>query len=176
MFRARKLKPGHARRGRVIWTWLMLVLFLALVLMTWLLPDYRVRQMPGWIPVLEEGDAAWRQGDLYEAKRLYSTAGQIAAWREDWQGLLAAACRMTRINGEKGTYFRTHALLLRAVSAAEFRQSRVGIVAAANALAARGEHAAGTMALSRIRADWGNKGEEIWSGLFAEECAMNERN
>ena len=101
---------------------------------------------------------AWTQcdfsGDLYYAKSLYLQGGRLAVWRDDWAGLLTAACGIKKLERERGPYSSTNALLLRAMVAAEKRQSRSGLVAVAKAFAALGEDKASSMVLSRIGKNW----------------------
>ena len=101
---------------------------------------------------------AWTQcdfsGDLYYAKSLYLQGGRLAVWRDDWAGLLTAACGIKKLEKGRGPYSSTNALLLRAMVAAEKRQSRSGLVAVAKAFAALGEDKASSMVLSRIGKNW----------------------
>jgi hypothetical protein len=57
--------------------------------------------------------------------------------------------------GQRGrVVFETFAILVRAMVAAEGKQSRGGIAAVAGVFAAVGQDKAASMVLSRIRADW----------------------
>jgi hypothetical protein len=58
------------------------------------------------------------------------------------------------LGGAEGPYSKTFAILVRAVMAAEGRQSRAGIAAIAGVFTAVGQDKAASMALSRIRPDW----------------------
>jgi len=131
-----------------------LLVFLVLAALTWTQCDFSGREIPDWKPVLALADAAWGKGDLYYAKHLYLRAGKFAVWRDDWAGLLAAACGIKTLERERGPYSSTNALLLRAMVAAEKRQSRSGLVAVAKAFAALGEDKVASIALSRIGKDW----------------------
>ena len=113
--------------------------------------------MPDWKPVLALADAAQEKGDLYYAKILYLQGGKFAVWRDDWAGLLAAACGIKKLERERGPYSSTNALLLRAMVAAEKRQSRSGLVAVAKAFAALGDDKVASMVLSRIGTKWGRR-------------------
>jgi hypothetical protein len=128
--------------------------FLVLAVLTWTQCDFSGREIPDWKPVLALADGAREKGDLYYAKHLYLQAGKFAAWRDDWAGLLAAACEVKKLERERGPYSSTNALLLRAMVTAEKRQSRSGLVAVAKAFAALGEDRAASMVLSLVGKDW----------------------
>ena len=131
-----------------------LVVFPVLAALTWTQCDFSGREIPDWKPVLARADAAWGKGDLHYAKHLYLQAGKFAVWRDDWAGLLAAACGIKKLERERGPYSSTNALLLRAMVAAEKRQSRSGLVAVAKAFAALGEDKVASMVLSLVGKDW----------------------
>ena len=131
-----------------------LLAFLVLAALTWTQCDFSGREIPDWKPVLALAHAARGKGDLYYAKHLYLQAGKFAVWRDDWAGLLAAACGIKKLERERGPYSSTNALLLRAMVAAEKRQSRLGLVAVGKAFAALGEDKVASMVLSRVGKDW----------------------
>ena len=131
-----------------------LLAFLILGVLTWRQCDFSGREIPDWKPVLVLADAAREKGDLYYARHLYLQAGKFAVWRDDWSGLLAAACGIKTLERERGPYSSTNALLLDAMVAAENRQSRSGLVAVAKAFAALGEDKVASMVLSRVGKDW----------------------
>ena len=131
-----------------------LLAFLVLAALTWTQCDFSRREIPDWKPVLALADAAQEKGDLYYAKSLYLQGGRLAVWRDDWSGLVAAACGIKKLEREKGPYSSTTALLLRAMVAAEKRHSGSGLVAVATAFAALGEDKVASMVLSRVGKDW----------------------
>jgi hypothetical protein len=131
-----------------------LLALLVLAALTWTQCDFRGREIPDWKPVLALADAALEKGDLYYAKSLYLQGGKFAVWRDDWAGLLAAACGIKKLERERGPYSSTNALLLRAMVAAEKRQSRSGLVAVGKAFAVLGEDKVASMVLSRIGKNW----------------------
>jgi hypothetical protein len=131
-----------------------LLVFLVLATLIWTQCDFSVRKIPDWKPVLALADAAWRKGDLDYAKHLYLQAGKFAVWRDDWAGLLAAACGIKTLESERGPYSSANALLLRAMVAAEKRQSQSGLVAVAKAFAALGEDKVASVVLSLVGNDW----------------------
>lgn len=80
-----------------------LVVFPVLAALTWTQCDFSGREIPDWKPILALADAAWGKGDLDDAKHLYLQAGNFAVWRDDWAGLLAAACGIEQLERERGS-------------------------------------------------------------------------
>jgi hypothetical protein len=148
-------KPDHRANG---WRWiiytavLLPILFLGILACTSL--DFSNPDIPDWKPVLALADTAQEKGDLYYAKSLYSQVGRLAARREDWEGLIAAACAMYKLDNQKGRYSPTNALLLHAMIAAETKQSRSGMTAVAKGFTGLGEDKVAAMVVSRIQKDW----------------------
>ena len=143
-------------RGKSWWTITYpasLVVFPVLAALTWTQCDFSGREIPDWKPVLARADEAWGKGDLDDAKHLYLKAGKFAVWRDDRAGLLAAACGIKQLERARGPYSPAHALLLRAMVAAEKRQSQSGLVAVAKTFAALGEDKVASMVLSRAGKD-----------------------
>lgn len=131
----------------------LLLAFLLLVSLTWTQCDFSNPEIPDWKPVLALAEAAREKRDRYYAKHLYLRAAKFAVWRDDWAGLLAAACGTQILERERGQFSSTHALLLRAMVVAEKRQSRSGLVAVAKAFAALGNDKVASMVLSRVGKD-----------------------
>jgi hypothetical protein len=144
----------RAKSWRTIIYRASLLAFLVLAGLTWTQCDFSQREIPDWKPILALADAAQEKGDLYYAKSLYLQGGRLAVWRDDWLGLLAAACGVKNLERERGPYSSTNALLLRAMVTAEKKQSRSGLVAIAKAFAALGEDKVASMVLSRIGKEW----------------------
>jgi hypothetical protein len=128
--------------------------FLFLVGFAWMRPDFNREEIPDWRPVLARAEASVEKSELYDARSLYSRAAQLASWREDWGGLLAAACGMKMLDKQSGPYSNVHTILVRAMMAAESSQSREGIIAVARAFAAMGQDKAASMTVSRIQTNW----------------------
>lgn len=128
--------------------------FLFLVGFAWIRPDFNREEIPDWRPVLVRAEASLEKSELYDARSFYSRAAQLASWREDWGGLLAAACGMKMLDRDTGPYSNVHTILVRAMMAGESRQSRAGMTAVANAFAAMGQDEAASMVLARIQTDW----------------------
>ena len=61
---------------------------------------------------------------------------------------------MKLLDSASGSYFNVETILVRAMMAAESRQSRAGIAEVARAFAAIGKDDAASMALGRIQTDW----------------------
>jgi hypothetical protein len=125
-----------------------------LVALAWIRPDLNRTEIADWRPLLALADAAREKGDLHAARHLYLQVDWIASSQQDWEGLVAAACGIKRLDGAAGPYSKTFAILIRAVMAAESRQSRAGIAAVAKVFAASGQDKAASMVSSRIRPDW----------------------
>ena len=126
-----------------------LLAFLVLAALTCTQCDFR--EIPDWKPVLALADAARRRGDLDHAKHLYLQAGKFAVWRDDWAGLLAAAYGIKQL--ERNPYSSANALLLRAMVAAQKKQSQSGLVAVAKAFSTLGENKVASMVLSFVEDD-----------------------
>jgi hypothetical protein len=131
--------------------------FLFLVGFAWMRPEFNREEIPDWRPVLARAEASLEKRELYDARSFYSRAARLASWREDWGGLLAAACGMKMLDHESGPYSNVHTILVRAMMAAESRESRAGIAAVARAFAAMGQDKAASMVLGRIQTDWPEK-------------------
>jgi hypothetical protein len=63
--------------------------------------DFNGREIPDWKPVLALADTAQDRGEVYYAKSLYLQVRRLAASRDDWAGLLAAACGIKNRTGEE---------------------------------------------------------------------------
>jgi hypothetical protein len=124
-------------------------------------------EIPDWRPVLVLADLSRQKGDPYEARHLYLQVDRIASWRKDWEGLVAAACGFKRLDRAEGPYSKTFAILLRAMIAAESKQSRSGIASVAKAFTALREPKAASMALARVRPDWPAEAEAPIESLLA---------
>jgi len=150
----------QAKSWRAIPYRAVLLLFLFLAALAWMQCDFSGREITDWKPVLELAEAARERGDLYYAKSLYLQVGRLAAGRDDWEGLLAAACGMKKLDRQRGRYSATNTLLLRAMVAAETSQSRSGMAAVGKAFSALGEDKVASMVLSRIGTNWVDKTDE----------------
>jgi hypothetical protein len=144
----------RANSWRAVAYGVILLFFLFLGLLIGTQRDFRGREIADWKPALALAEAAWERGQLYYAKSLYSQAGQLSARRDDWAGLLAAACGMKKLERQRGRHSETNALLLSAMVAAKTKQSRSGLVAVAKAFTALGQNKVASMVLSHSGKDW----------------------
>ena len=153
-------KNHRAKSWRAIPYRVVLLSFVFLTALAWTQRDLNGREIPDWKPVLALAETARERGDLYYAKNLYLQVGRLAASRDDWAGLLAAACGIKKRDRERGRYSATNMLLLRAMVAAEAKQSRPGMAAVGKAFSALGEDRVASMVLSRIRTNWVDKTDD----------------
>jgi hypothetical protein len=93
------------------------------------------------------------EGDVYTARNLYVQAARIASWRDDWTGILAAACGLKKLERPRDNYFATRTTLVRAMIAAQNQRSAQGLNAVADAFVGIGELEAAALARSRIPTD-----------------------
>jgi hypothetical protein len=110
-----------------------------------------------WNSALARAEAARENGNFLEARALYSHAGRLAFWHKDWEGVLAGACGITKLDTGKSAQFMVKDMLVQAMIAAEIRRSRVGIAAVARAFALLGEEKTAAMAISRVKSNWPEK-------------------
>lgn len=160
-----------SRRAPLLRAMAYMAVFLPLLLLAVLArlnPDFNRQETPDWKSAIKLAEAARAKGDLIEAKGLYSRAGRLAGWQDDWSGLLAAACGMRRIDKEVTPYSATYALLLRAMIAAEAKQSRDGMAATARAFAALGAKETSSMVLARVRLEWPEKADA--ATVYKSDC------
>lgn len=134
--------------------------FLLMIALAGLRPEFNRSEAPDWRPVIARANAALESGDLYEARYLYGQVDQIASWKQEWEGLIAAACGLTRLDGVPGPYSRSVTVLLRAAMIAENKQSRQGMLTVAQAVQAMGKHRAAAKIMDRIRSDWPEEMEQ----------------
>jgi hypothetical protein len=143
--------------------------FLLLVAVAWLRPEFNRPEVPDWRPVVARANAALAHGDLYEARYLYGQVDQIASWKEEWEGLIAAACGLKKLDAVPGPYSGSLTILLRAAMVAEHQQSRHGMITIAQAVEVMGKHEAAAKIMARIRSDWPKEMQEP-ADTNAAEC------
>jgi hypothetical protein len=144
----------RARTGTsaVLWAAALLVT-LSLAAAALSRPEWRTQHVPDWRPLVERANAAV-SGDRYQARHLYVDAARAASWDEDWQGLLAAACGMKKVDGPARAHANTYSILVRAMTVAESARSRAGLQAVSGALSAIGENEVAASLLARARPEW----------------------
>jgi hypothetical protein len=157
-------------RPRAVSRSLAISLLLVLLASLGACPDSPWQETRDWKAALALADAAWRRDDSLAAKSAYLRAARVASWRDDWEGILAAACGMKVIEAVKGDYFNTRAMLVLALTGAEKSPSSQGMRAVSKAFAAIGEADAAAMVLSKIRPDWPQAGAETFRDLALWNC------
>ena len=117
-----------ATRCRVI-TYVMAAVLplLLLIVVARFDPELNRSESTDWNSLISRADEALSRGDRYEARRLYVQVDRVAYWRNDWQGLVAAACRINKLDGVNRPYSKSLAILFRASTIAERGQSRQGL-------------------------------------------------
>ena len=127
--RAERNNPLHRKNCStklvVVRDWSLSFIFVS-VGFAWMRPDFNREEIPDWRPVLARAEASMEKRELYEARSFYSRAARLASWREDWGGLLAAACGMKMLDHESGPYSNVHTILVRAMMAAERQRKSSG--------------------------------------------------
>jgi hypothetical protein len=106
-----------------------------------------------WKSLLIQAQAAGEKGDIAKARSLYSHAGRVAFWYRDWEGVLAGACGIGKLDKSRRHYI-VQDMLVQATIAAETKESRAGIATVAGAFKVIGEEKAAAMALTRIQPHW----------------------
>jgi hypothetical protein len=99
-----------------------LILLLVLVaLFLWRKEPTKVREepLPLWKHSLEQAEILRDNGDFDEAANFYARGAQMAASVNDWEGLLAVACGLQRLGDSLKPPMNSHAILLRAMMAAQ---------------------------------------------------------
>jgi hypothetical protein len=151
---AEDIQETNSRCAIACGTFFLVFILLSFFLLSWMGRDSKPAELPQWRPIFSLAEVAREKGELYDAKELYSQTGTFAASRDDWAGLLAAACGLVKLKQEKTPYSAIDALLFRAMAAAEKKQSRTGLVAVAKAFALLGNNRWAAIALSRVRKNW----------------------
>ncbi len=147
-------------------------ILLSFFLLTWMGRDSRPAEIPSWQPVFSFAEIAREEGELSNAKELYSQAGTFAASRDDWAGLLAAACGLNRLKQKTSAYSAIEAILLRAMTAAEKTRSRRGLIAIAKVFTLLGNDRSAAVALSRVENTWPTENSET-ADVVSSECWKN---
>jgi hypothetical protein len=144
---------------------LFIVLLLSLSLLWREMPTERKANVPPWNVDFRLAES-WRQKrDPHRATFFYSQAFRIAAFADDWRGLIAVACGLQKLGRVKGGLVTAEAVLLRALQAAEQKRSRQAVRCAAEGLMSLGNVETASRALSRITDDWPleeNGGGQCW--------------
>jgi hypothetical protein len=144
-----------ATRCRVI-TYVMAAVLplLLLIVVARFDPELNRSESTDWNSLISRADEALSRGDRYEARRLYVQVDRVAYWRNDWQGLVAAACRINKLDGVNRPYSKSLAVMFRASTIAERGQSRQGLATVAKSLSLLGSDEAASAILARIQPNW----------------------
>ena len=159
-----------ARAWRTLAYLAVFVPYLFILTSSWIFPEFKWQETPDWRPILALAEGALKEGDLYSARSLYSRTARVASWREDWVGLLAAACGIKRLDSRRDAYSSLHTILLRAMIAAESKRDQTGLSAIATAFKSIGEHRAASMVLSRIQQSWATRSDDPVADTAAQGC------
>ena len=127
---------------------------LLILVLAGLYPGFNRTEIPDWRPLISVGDKAMTGGDRYEARRSYLQADRAAYWHKDWEGLIAAACRINKLDSVSRPSSKAVSILFRASTTAELAQSYRGLATVALSLSRLGSDAAASAVLNRIQADW----------------------
>ena len=127
---------------------------LLLIVLSNIYPDLNRTEIPDWRQLISRADETLNRGDRYEARRLYLHVDRVAYRRKDWEGLIAAACGINKLDGVNRLNSRALAILFRASTTAERAQSRRGLTAVAKSLSLLGSDEAASAVLSRIQTSW----------------------
>jgi hypothetical protein len=127
---------------------------LLMLVLARLYPDLNRTEILDWRPLISLADEAANRGDWYGARHLYLQVDRVAYWRQDWEGLVAAACRIHQLDGVNRPYSRALSILFRASMTAERAESRRGLVTVAKSLSLLGSDEAASAVLVRIQPSW----------------------
>ena len=144
---------------------------LLLIVLASVYPGLNRTEIPDWRPLISFADKASNTGDRYEARRLLLQVDRIAYWRKDWEGLVAAACRINKLDGVNRPYSKSLSILFRASTIAESAQSRQGLATVAKSLSLLGSEEAASAVLARIQPNWPNEWISFDSRFSLEGCS-----
>jgi hypothetical protein len=120
-------------------------------------PEINRTEVPDWRPLIARADEASSSGERYRARHLYLQVDRVAYWRRDWEGLVAAACGINRLDGVKRSHPKALAILFRASTTAELARSRRGLATVAKSFSLLGSDQAASAVLARIQSNWPNE-------------------
>ena len=131
----------------------VLPLLLAIVLAVLYLNRHRT-EVSEWRSLIARADELASQGDLHEARRLYLHVDRVAYWLKDWEGLVAAGCRINKLDGANRAHSRALPILFRALATAQVAESRLGLATVAQAFSLLGSTDAAASVRARIQPSW----------------------
>jgi len=143
---------------------------LLLIVLASIYPGLNRAEIPDWRPLISLADEASNRGDRYEARRLYLQVDRVAYWRKDCEGLVAAACRINKLDGVNRPYSKSLAILFRASTIAERAQSRQGLATVAKSLSLLGSDEAASAILARVQPKFPNEVTGFDNRYLLEGC------
>ena len=172
--------PGRraAARCRVITYIAAISPLLLLIVLANIYPDLNRTEIPDWRPLISRADETLNRGDRYEARRLYLHVDRVAYWQKDWEGLIAAACGINKLDGASRPHSRALTILFRASTTAERAQSRRGLATVAKSFSLLGSDEAASAVLARIQPSWPNEAIDfdnptLLGGCFRSQAAAS---
>ena len=147
---------------------------LLLIVLASVCPGLNRAEIPDWRPLISLADEASNRGDRYEARRLYLHVDRVAYWQKDWEGLIAAACGINKLDGVSRPRSRALAILFRASTTAERAQSRRGLATVAKSFSLLGSDEAASAVLARIQPSWPNEAIDFDNLALLGRCARSQ--
>ena len=147
---------------------------LMLIVLASIYPDLNRTEIPDWRPLIARADETLNRGDRYEARRFYLQVDRVAYWQKDWEGLIAAACGINKLDGVNRPHSRALAILFRASTIAERAQSRRGLATVAKSFSLLGSAEAASAVLVRIQPSWPNEAIEFDNSTLLGGCSRSQ--
>jgi len=107
---------------------------------------------------LAQAEQSRQKGDLHRALTIYSQALRLAAWFDDWEGLLHIACGLKKSGKIQGSGVTAQTVLMQAMVAAERKRSRTGLGRVSDGFVSIGDFSLARVASSRIEEGWPEDG------------------
>ena len=165
---------GVTARWRVITYIAAISPLLLLIVLANIYPDLNRTEIPDWRPLISRADETLNRGDRYEARRLYLHVDRVAYWRKDWEGLIAAACGINKLDGVSRPHSRALAILFRASTTAERAQSRRGLATVAKSFSLLGSDEAASAVLGLIQPSWPDEALDFDNSILLEGCYRSQ--
>jgi hypothetical protein len=163
-----------ATRCRLITYIAAVSLLLLMIVLASLRPDLKRTEISDWRPLISLADEASNTGDRDRARRLYLQVDRVAYGRKDWEGLVAAACGINKLDSVNQSYSKALSILFRAATTAEYAQSRRGLVAVAKSLSLLGSDEAAAAVVTRVQPGWPNEAINFDSLALLGGCSRSQ--
>ena len=147
---------------------------LVMIVLASLYPDLNRTEISDWRPLISRADEASNRGDRHRARGLYLQVDRVAYWRKDWEGLVAAACRINALDGVNLPYSKAISILFRASTTAERAQSRRGLTTVAKSFSLLGSDEAASAVLARIQPGWPNEAIDFDNPTLLGGCSRSQ--